>query len=923
MIEFVKLNERDVILETQGITKRLTRVVALTVSVIVASMSFGSLADDSQSDFQIEEVIVTATKRGTSLMETPIPVSAVTGHQLSRSNITDVTSLNKQVPGLQIGDQSNGERGSLEISMRGISTSNTSETGDPSVGYHVDGIYVSRPNAVGQLMHDVERVEVLRGPQGTLFGRNSTVGAINVISKKPDLDEFSGNMEVGIGNYNDRVYRGVLNVPVTDSLAFRATVMNQDRDSYQDVTVNDLTEVDGFVQLWGMDAWIDPDSDTYSRQAYRKYAEGRGGSYDGYGAKDHYAYRVSMLFEPAAGNFSWNLSWEAYQNDAPWPANEVNCDYHLCGKYPAFRNRRDETGPYRARVNAPGFLDQSSSMLRSVAFYEFGDVVSAKWSYGRSVYTHDLFLDVSGGKSDFDLYFDETWETNSQSHELQFTSLAGGSLQWIAGLFWFDEATELAIAYPYQPWGWGGDYVPERGAESKAVYFDSTYDITDKLQLIIGGRYTKDERRDAGTDKFLSDGTPAEDWLVYENMPGDWWENALRENPSLRADNSAVAGSRKWEYGDYKIGFNYQYKDDILLYTTLSTGHKAGSMRAFIVQRRKGISELSTYDPEKVTNFEFGVKTDLLDGRARIQANYFIAKIEDKQEANTVDFGDLYCDLNGDGDHGDPGEEDVGCGASGPGFVDLPNSVPPAAFPAGHDASDYIFDNQVIFQIMDNVAEIKFSGLELDFVWDITPSDHLSGYFTYLDNEILGWSNDDDIPGFNYGSEVLYYGATAGGYKGISLDGNRYQFAPDFSLNLNYSHDFNFSDGSLLVATISVNYVDDYYLTAFNRGVVETDSQGNPVRDYGTVDLSTPPDGIADWTAPREGGPAGNKFNSDLVEAHANVDASISWTSAGDLSYAALWATNLTNREVLAGKNRGWPTFKPPRMYGLKVGYRF
>ena len=903
----------------------------------------------------IEEILVTASKRGaTSLMSTPIPVSVVSDELLENAKILSVASLDKQVPNLHVGDETNQERGSLNISMRGISSSNTSETGDPNVGFHVDGIYVSRPNAVGMLLFDVERIEVLRGPQGTTFGRNATIGAIDVITKKPDPESLSGSFEAEIGSYEDRVLRGVLNLPIGEQLALRVTAMRQTRDTFQDLALSDLSEVDPWIAepYGGYPDWVgvpDPNftdlgvdapdrSDHFSRQAYRAYAERFGGDIEDYGAADHWAYRISGRWAPS-DNFSWNLSWENYQNDAPWAAGSVVCEADLCGKYPAYRGQEERSGPFSPRVNAPGFLDQSNRMLRSTVEYAAPGLASLKWNFGDSAYEHALFLDVSRGTGEFDSYFDETWKTDSRSHELQIISLHGGRLSWVAGYFDFKEQTSLALASIFQPYGWEGFVIDDLTAKSQAVYADLGFSLTEQLELTLGGRRTWDERFGGDSLTFISDGSlrtypqypppdywppvhdPMQDpilqtdWLTFARQPGNWWENA---RPVAESEDffgafydsfnlyAADGPESKFDYDDFKVGINYQPREDVFLFASFATGHKAGgSSRGSTFVRRLGESLPRTYGPEKVEDIELGIKSFLFDGRLRLQANYFNAVMKGKQEQTEFDYGDLYCDLNGDGDHGDPGEREEGCGAGGPVIVDVPPQTPPAELPPGHSVDDYLFTNQVESQIVTNAAKVKFSGLELDFVLDISPDDQLSGYATWLKNSISGWATDD-----LYQSVTRYHGASAGRFRNVPLDGNAYDFAPKFSLNLNYRRIFRLPGGSTLTSWLSMTWYDDYYLTPFNYGRVTQDENGDPIRDY-EVNASGVP-------IPRAG--EVTSLGNDFVKAHATFDLWLSWSPATEGWRVSAWVTNLTDEEVATGLA---PTFKLPRTYGAKVGYSF
>ena len=903
---------------------------------------------------EIEEILVTASKRGaTSLMRTAIAVSVVTAEILENAKITNVTTLGKQVPNLHVGDQTRIERGSLNISIRGISSSNASETGDPNVGFHVDGIYVSRANAVGTLLFDVDRIEVLRGPQGTTFGRNATIGVIDVITRKPNPEALSGDFEVEVGSYNDRVVRGVLNVPVGDSFALRATVMRQTRDTYQDVTLNDLSEVDPWIAepYGGYPDWIGaPDpyftdlglppndrSDHYSRLAYRAYGESFGGSIDDYGSTDHWAYRIGALWE-ISDALTWNLSWEDYQNDAPWAASSVVCDDGLCGKYPVYRGREERSGPFSPRVNAPGFLDQSNSMLRSVIEYEIPGVVSVKWNYGDSTYAHELFLDVSRGTGEFDTYFEDDWETDSRSHEIQLTSLHGGRFQWIAGYFDFREVTTLALASIFQPYGWNGFFIEDLTSESEAVYADIAFAVTDSWEVTLGGRRTWDSRSGGDSLTFASDGSirvypqypppnylpvydaaqdpiRQTDWLTFARQSGSWWDNARPVAESFDFFGAfydtfnvypADGPESEFDYDDYKLGVNYQLDEGTFLFASFATGHKAGgSSRGSTFVRRLGRSLPRTYGPEKVEDFEIGGKWYLLGGRLRLQANYFNAVMRGKQEQAQFDYGDLYCDLNGDGDHADAGEREEGCGAAGPLIVDLPPQAPPAVLPPGHTVDDYQFPNQIQSQIVTNAAEVDFSGLEVDFAWDITPADHLSGYFTWLRNSIGGWATDD-----LYHSVTRYHGPSEGQFRDLPLDGNAYSFAPRFSLTLNYSHDFQLPDGSMLTPWLSLTWYDDYYLTPFNYGRITTDENGDPIRDYGLTASGVPIPRAGDVT----------QLGNDFVEAHATVDLWVSWAPAGGNWSVSAWVTNLTDKDVPTGID---PTFNLPRTYGAKVSYGF
>jgi len=166
---------------------------------------------DPETGYVIEEVTVTSTKRETNLMETPLAVTALSQEDLEKEGVKSALDLSTLVPNLQIG-LSPSDSG-VQVAIRGITSNNFTELGDPTVAFHFDGLYSPRPQAGLALMHDVERVEINRGPQGTLFGRNSTAGSINVISSRPKFGEFNGNVAIELGDRKQRTFKSWLNIP--------------------------------------------------------------------------------------------------------------------------------------------------------------------------------------------------------------------------------------------------------------------------------------------------------------------------------------------------------------------------------------------------------------------------------------------------------------------------------------------------------------------------------------------------------------------------------------------------------------------------------------------------------------------------------------------------------------------------------------
>jgi iron complex outermembrane receptor protein len=196
---------------------------------IFASLFF---ANGAAAQATLEEIIVTATKRETTLQSAPVAVSVIQGEALERAGVVDPDALAFLVPNVDVNSEAN--RDGLIITVRGVSGTDVRNGADPTTAFHVDGGYVPRLSGANAYFFDVNRVEVLRGPQGTLYGRNSTSGVVNVISNKPEFDAVGGNIEVTAGNFNQFIARGAINIPFSDNVAFRGSFMHNSRDGFSE-----------------------------------------------------------------------------------------------------------------------------------------------------------------------------------------------------------------------------------------------------------------------------------------------------------------------------------------------------------------------------------------------------------------------------------------------------------------------------------------------------------------------------------------------------------------------------------------------------------------------------------------------------------------------------------------------------------------
>lgn len=205
--------------------KRLQLTGLASVLVLCATSASAQEAADQPVDNG--DIVVTANRTESLASKTPVALTAVAGTALVSQGITNPTALAETVPNLSI-DRANG----LQITIRGVTSTDGTEKGDPSAAFMLDGIYIARPQVQEVSFFDIGRVEVLRGPQGTLYGRNTTAGVVNVISAKPKLDKFEGSVDLNYGNYNTFQATGVINVPVSEKIALRGAVNYDRRDSY-------------------------------------------------------------------------------------------------------------------------------------------------------------------------------------------------------------------------------------------------------------------------------------------------------------------------------------------------------------------------------------------------------------------------------------------------------------------------------------------------------------------------------------------------------------------------------------------------------------------------------------------------------------------------------------------------------------------
>ncbi len=513
--------------------------------LLIASLAGGAVAqvndvvveeeEGGEDAFVLDDLEITATKRKSRLMETPLSVTAITQDQLDREGVRNVLDIGTLSPSTQIGFSPSDS--GVQVSIRGITSNNFTELGDPTVGIHVDGVYTPRPQAGLALLHDVERIEVLRGPQGTLFGRNSTAGAINIITARPDFDRLTGFVDAELGNYDLRASHGVLNIPASESFALRASYIWEQRDGYLDQQQDfyDFTfDTDGDGRFDGpFDVGGDGIPNVDQRRNEKVDAS------DFYTNVDRYAVRLSARWAPSY-RFDWLVTAEHFKDKSAGGLSLKDCE-KAAGTF--FECDHDL---FYAEVNVPGKMDFDITTLRSEMTFDITQDVVAEWRVAYSEQNRFQQYDGDAGAfadPDHPAYgFDRAiggddfgplvtnpdiiaelgyepftllpWEdlqlTTRDSNydslvtELQFKSIGPSRLQWVAGGFYMEEKNSIRfdVEAPFccgyiRPLG-QSFLQPDRRVESQALFAQIDFSVNERMNLTVGYRHTWDKKSDRG-----------------------------------------------------------------------------------------------------------------------------------------------------------------------------------------------------------------------------------------------------------------------------------------------------------------------------------------------------------------------------------------------------------------------------------------
>jgi iron complex outermembrane recepter protein len=592
--ESLSKNGRFSILGSAGFA---VAVAALLPSQAAAQQS--SSSEPAADQGGVEEIVVTARKRAESMQQVPIAISALSSAQLEQRDVQSVMDLSSVVPNFQA-PKNTVSFSAPQFYLRGAGRANNNWNAENAVAVFVDDIYLQSTAAAYIDMIDFERVEVLRGPQGTLYGRNATVGAIKFVPRKPDLEKITGAASATFGKHNRIDVKGNISIPlIQDRLAIKL-------DAYR-------TANDGFVTL--VDAANNVLNDEVSRT-------------------EHYGARISSLFRPSEG-IEFELNFDIFkQNDGTnlmtpiVPADPTSLSQLLSKNgssdfRPLFGVNRGSFEPLTAiggfdrrpgykfdglGVVFKGSIETGIGTLKSISGYrEYdGGYVSQLSSKG----TRSTIFGITLGST-----VDSQEDYKQFTQELQLSGTIADRLKYTLGAYYFSNqwaqlqyGSTIGVPVEFSPVShpgfterFGGSYQDTfLNAKSYALYFDASWEIVDNVSLLGGLRQSWDKKRIRYNSLFEDQVTP------YPGFP--------------------VTPSRKFNRLTPRIGVNWQASRDALLYATYTTGYKAGNLEG---DRATDPVPASNYlAPETVKTFEAGIKAEWFGRVLRTNLTAFFSKFK-------------------------------------------------------------------------------------------------------------------------------------------------------------------------------------------------------------------------------------------------------------------------------------------------------
>jgi len=663
----------------------------------------------SQDDQRVfEEVIVTAEKRSESLQSVSQAVTAISDSELENKNINSFVDLTSIVPGVTVAKN---EGYKTVISIRGVGNeTNQNAIAAPSVAYHMDGIFIASPFSLQTDFIDVQRIEILRGPQGTLFGQNSTGGAINVISNKPTSEETFSKFDVTLGDYGLTKLRATSNLPISNNVSTKFSFTSTDRDGFSENTFTGQ-DLDDDSNISVRSDWMIELSDTSSLRIFGQYfdVDRNGAAIRGI---DDQSSNMRKLSQDTISKQELTSSVFAltYENDLGYANLRVLASVQEDDMLVVRDNDRHNFGD--AVLSIPG-LGSTATYQRA----EFNPETS-------KVDTKTLEINLISNEPAMDGKLDWTVGAFYMEHEIE-NHIRGYRDNDLTGQLKYEcseSFADQAYCYTHDPgipgrfavfdatadWDFVTDSYPSR--ESYSVYGQTTYSFTDTFRLVSGLRYSE--------DTFTTDVTN------FFNV------ESFQEEGTSDEITSRITGE-------------FDVADSTMVYLTFSKGFKPGgsNLTFGFTDDNAPPMVFPTFEAETVDSTEIGVKTDLLNGQARVNIAAFLYDYENLQFQAT-----------------DPDPYRGGVA---------------------------------------NIPESEMSGVEIEFTGLISDSLTFDMNLAFLDSEVTAdYDVLDNVDAYQYffGEEDLRYGLRE------NVKGNKLAKSPEFTADLSLVYETELASGNNMTA---------------------------------------------------------------------------------------------------------------------------
>ena len=739
---------------------------------------------------QIEEVIVTAEKRATTIQDTPIAVTAFTGEELDRALISKPLDMQFSVPNMLM---SKDNFTTAAISIRGVGNLAIGAQSDSGTGTHFNGVYLNAGRIFETEFYDAERVEVLRGPQGTLYGRNTTAGVVNLITRKPE-DEFGGNINLELGNYNHVKVKGAINFPMGDNFAQRFAMFYNKRDGYVENEFDD-TDIDGrdMYSIRSTTRWSNDTADATLAINYFEEDDDRMRGSNQQCLRDP----EGILGCLPTGLANENVNSEATVTGA------LTRNLALFGlDFPAddYANSPRNSDPRKQYLDFTPIYEVEDTMVSFEVNWDIGNLtltsltgyhkseLDARNDYDFTVASEQWPVEVTtqlgqdGSITTDRLYNSDRASTSPEqwSQEFRLASDFNGDWNFLLGGFYLTYESEIHYTVHSAALEVFGDYyesilgtVPETRIfdndtalyelDTWAIFGELYWQTTDSIAMTLGLRTTEEEKK--STQRIV--------YLVFQD-------------DSLAGDGGYSTYSGDWSEPTGKFNISWDVSDDVMVYTTLSSSYKSGGFNPLGAESPLldpeigGDPSLAEFEPEFINAIEFGTKAQFFDNTLQANMTYFYYDYEDLQISKVVQQTSLNENFS---------------------------------------------------------ATVQ--GFEGEFVW--VPDQHwrLTANLAWLDTEMDGGESIDpaDINRLGTTENIItepnsnvYVGPGcpegAARCDGLAkpLDGNRLPNSPEFSINLGVGYSWQLSSGMEVVAATNYYWQDEFYTRIFNEVNDEVDA---------------------------------------------------------------------------------------------------